>query len=230
MFSQKPQVACVNCNTRWMKAFEDEMLKFAIPIFTGERPIILDQYQIRVFAVWLSLITILSQYTDNHRESVVTTQEERDYLMRHRKPPDHWSIFAASQDVFDANESWKIRYKAHIFNLRLMSDSERPAYRPLDRIAPNSQIATFGMGKIFVQTFVCPPGPIVMDYRVAAKAAGLIPIWPMPLRLWPFTKGQAKLPTKLVLNNESAEIVSEAFRRRTDVLYQAGTGLTGKMR
>jgi hypothetical protein len=33
IFTQKPYLACVDCNTGWMRKFEDDMLLFSTPLF-----------------------------------------------------------------------------------------------------------------------------------------------------------------------------------------------------
>src|SRR4051794_16517547 len=41
LFSQKPYLACIHCNTGWMQKVEDQMLKFSKPIFISHDPITL---------------------------------------------------------------------------------------------------------------------------------------------------------------------------------------------
>src|ERR1700733_556382 len=62
VFSLKRYVACEKCNTGWMANFEGEMVKFAKPIFTSNDNIRLNERQIRIFSVWITLITILAEY------------------------------------------------------------------------------------------------------------------------------------------------------------------------
>jgi hypothetical protein len=226
IYSQKPYLACVGCNTGWMHKFEDEMLKFAVPIFTGERPVTLSEYQIRVFAVWVSLIAVLAQYCVKKDRSYVTiTPDDRTFLKRHRMPPAHWSIFAISQDTHlaTADGGWRTKYGLHTAALSQVQPW-RGEWEP--KRSKNTQVASFGMGKVFVQTFVCPIPGLVRDYRIAAKAKGMKPIWPMPSGFWPFTKGTAKFPTKFVLDDESAQAMHSSFPSRLSTMYGAGIGLS----
>lgn len=223
IFSQKPFLACIGCNTGWMKNFEDEMLKFAPPIFTGEQPVDLTQYQIRVFVGWMSLITVLAQYTKPMREGLVITREEREHLMRNLKPPDDWSIFAASQNIDPyVTGSWFMQYRTHTKGLHHFSVPNPGAPHGW-----NTQISSFGMGRVFAQTFVTRSSRIVSDYRLAMKAKDLIQIWPLPAGFWPFTKGTAHFPTKLVLDQDTAEFVADGFMRRLEALYTETRALPG---
>jgi hypothetical protein len=65
IFTQKPYLCCITCNTGWMRKFEDEMCSFAKPLFappTGD--VILDDTKQRILAVWVALITILAEFID----------------------------------------------------------------------------------------------------------------------------------------------------------------------
>ena len=82
IFTQKPYLCCIPCNTGWMQRFEDEMLKFSTPIFQSSKPVTLDRRQLRVFVVWLSIIIILAEYIDTSKGSISISLEDRKYLSR----------------------------------------------------------------------------------------------------------------------------------------------------
>lgn len=210
MFSQKPYLCCVACNTGWMRRFEDEMTKFAKPIFTSlETVTTLDETQTRVFGVWISLITVLAQFTD-HKEGVSISKEDRAFIKRYLRPPDNWTIIASSSK----SKTWYAKYRNYSLGI---GDFASPAEQ-LASIASgrpnNTQISTFGMGKLVVQVFSCPNERYVQDYRAALKKSGMIQIWPVRRRFWPFPKRPPQFPTNAVLDDEQATIFAEAFNDR----------------
>jgi hypothetical protein len=223
-FSQKPYLACINCNTGWMQDVEDAMLKFAKPLFTSLDPAILNRYQIRAFVFWITLITVLAEYLDRSRSRVTITKTERDLIRRYRAPPPNWSIVVSSLN----SEMWRCKYRnVHkmIFDFQNVGE-----YLNLkSTYVPNTQISSFGMGNIFVQVFSCPNERFVDDFRRAAKARGLMRLWPLPSGFWPFTEGTAKFPTKLVLDDDTAEIVADAFSERIDALISTPPHLSGSV-
>jgi hypothetical protein len=109
IFTQKPYLACVGCNTGWMKKCEDEMGKFARPIFSTFDAVTLNDKQMCVMAVWVALITTLAEYIDRSKSSLTIPVSDREYLKKFLKPPPHWSISAASLD----GKRWAARYRHH---------------------------------------------------------------------------------------------------------------------
>jgi hypothetical protein len=212
IFSIKPYLACGKCNNGWMNRFEDEMVKFSQPIFLGSTEIKLTHYQLRVMVGWLSLITILAEYTnkklswDNHP----ITKDERLYFKAYLAPPPNWTIVAASLE----GTKWQQKYKQHCMGIYMnyIGSGLSPVFVP--NADDNTQISSFGMGSLFVQVFSCPVDRYVSDFRVASKSRGLIQLWPLPGGFWPFTKGTAKFPTKTVLKDDEAEIIADAFYDR----------------
>jgi hypothetical protein len=210
IFSQKPYLACEKCNNGWMKKFEDEMVKFSKPIFTKLEPTSLNYGQLRIFSVWISLITILAEYSDKTRKSVCISSHDRNHLMKYFMPPDNWSIFFCSLD----GDKWSAMYRHHSLWVHQFENfADFSATFMIER-PKNAQISSFGFGKIFVQVFSCPNLRLVTDFRIAAKAKRFVQLWPPPLRVWPFAKGTTKFPTKLVLDDNEADVLSDAFNER----------------
>jgi hypothetical protein len=83
VFSLKRYVACEKCNTGWMANFEGEMVKFAKPIFTSNDNIRLNERQIRIFSVWITLITILAEYLPANNVGPIISHEERQFVKTH---------------------------------------------------------------------------------------------------------------------------------------------------
>ena len=213
VFSQAPYLACGDCNNGWMNRFEDEMVKFAKPIFLGE-PVSLTRYQTRVMVGWLTLITILVQYIERGTRQVpAVPAAERYYFKKHRWPPDNWTIVAASLDA----PRWRL---SHRINLRALYPSpgfEWPTTIPVTG-ETNTHLSSFGMGKLFVQLFACPIANHVHDYRTSSKAAGLQRLWPLPSGLWFPSRRLPKFPTKLILDDDGADRIADEFHQRLGIL------------
>jgi hypothetical protein len=79
----------------------------------------------------------------------------------------------------------------------------------------NSQISSFGMGRLFVQTFTCPDTALVDGFRISAKKSGFVQLWPPKRFLLPFQKA-VKFPTEIILNNSEADEVADAFKKEID--------------
>jgi hypothetical protein len=214
IFSQKPYLACEKCNNGWMKKFEDEMVKFSKSLFTTFAPTNLNHRQTRILSVWISLITILAEFSDKTRKSACITSQDRSHLMEYFAPPDTWSIFACSLDA----DRWNVMYRHHSISIHEYENFAEFSATFLIERPKNTQISSFGFGKIFIQVFSCPNLRLVTDFRIAAKAKRLVQLWPPSSRLWPFPKGTAKFPTKLILDDSEADVVSDAFNERLKFL------------
>ena len=145
LFLQKPYLACVPCNTGWMKRFEDEMVKFAKPMFTASASLSLNRYQLRIMVGWISLITILGEYIGHSQGSIGISERERKHFKQYLQPPDNWSIFVASLD----GEIWSARYRHHAFMITEFADLTEQFSRFGEQRSVNTQISSLCMGRTF---------------------------------------------------------------------------------
>jgi hypothetical protein len=217
IFTKKPYLACVSCNTGWMKDFEDLVSKFST-LFSSFDPVTLQRIQTEALAGWITLIAILAEYIDQSGGHLTATVANLECIRLNRHPPAHWSIFAASLDA----RIWAARYRHHGTHIGQYESVDEFEASAKVRPKPNTQTSSFGIGRIFFQVFSSPDQRFVMDYRVAAKSAGLAQIWPLPpASLWPYAKeGMAKFPTKLMLTDETAEELANAYPERIKRLCQ----------
>jgi hypothetical protein len=156
----------------------------------------------------------LAEYINWSTRNIIITKEERTFIKKYYRPPDNWSIFYASLNGPD----WTQKYVKDYLELHIHSGSFES---PILLTPPNTQITSFGMGKLFVQIFTCPVERAVTDYRIAAKSKGLSQLWPIRSGFYPFTKGSAKFPAKCVFNDEEANVVAHAFFERTKGLLRS---------
>jgi hypothetical protein len=206
IFTQKPYLACVDCNTGWMKHFEDEMLKFAKPLFISWEKVILDVHQVHAIATWISLVTVLAEYMDRSQGSVSISEVDRAYLKTCRRPPESWSIFAASLD----GKVWRARYRHHslmVGDFKSLSeyDAAFGEHHP-----NNTQLSTFGIGNLFFQVFSCPKQTLGYNVQSMAIESGLTQLWPiLPDSVANVTDGYIKFPTRRRLSDYDAELLSD---------------------
>jgi hypothetical protein len=214
LFSQSPYLACIECNTGWMKYFEDEVLKFIIPILNGSAAVKITPFQTQILAGWICLVAILAEYLK--RDSVSISQQERLYIKRFKRPPtNNWAIFVASLSGLERYGTYSHHAHTIVANLPIGS---HPGHSPR-----NTQVTSFGVGHLFVHAFSSPHWKIVGDFEIAARARGLTQIWPIPRRiLWPLAKRPTKFPLKLSLSEEEADEVADAFSERLRVLTGVG--------
>jgi hypothetical protein len=216
IFSMKPYLCCIACNTGWMQKFEDEMLKFSPPIFASTDEVVLTGRQVRVISVWVTLIAILGEYIDTTRDSVTVSQEDREFVKKRLLPPDSWTITGCSLNA----GAWRHKYRHHTLFIGEFGSILEYHTAVMSGVRKNTQISSFGMGNLFIQVFHCPDFRQVQNFQSAAKAAGLVRMWPPPFRMWPWKQRSLKFPTKLVINDDQADTLADAFNERVKVMTQ----------
>ena len=212
IFSQKPYLACVDCNTGWMEKFEGAMGEFAKPIFTSFSEVTLARQQLEIVAGWTALIVVLAEFLDPDRK-VVVPASDREFLMNNLKPPDTWTIVGAT--VNDAEWAAKYHHRATQIVQFASKDEMRASIR--ERRNSNTLITTFGMGHLLLQTFVCPCQRFIADFRSIAKGIGLSQLWPIgPVGPWAIPRDVVRFPSKLVLNGTDADYIADAYAARIE--------------
>ena len=226
IFSQKPYLCCIKCNTGWMRKFEDEMSSFAKPIFAAPNmDVVLDDTKQRIFAAWLALVAILAEYID-HKGSVCVSKEDRIFLKTRLMPPeDNWTIAACSL----SGQKWTHRYRHHSLFIGEFSSVIEYQFAVEEGRTNNTQIASFGMGQLFVQVFSCPNLRLVSSFRDFGKASGLTQIWPIERGFWPLPRRLPKFPTQTVLNDDAADILADDFNERIKILTRPPPSLGGPL-
>lgn len=217
VFSPKPYLTCETCNTGWMRRFEDEMLKFSKPIFLGSEPVTVDRVQMRVVAVWISIITILAEYQNKTRESVSISSDERAYLKKYLMPPPTWSIFVVSLD----GPRWHTNYRHHSRVVVDFSQWSEYLAAFADAKVANTQISSFGIGKLFFQVFSCPYFRWVDGFNKTAKAHKLIQLWPIPSAPFWRVGRSMRFPTNKIINDEEADRIADDYHKRMKLLMSS---------
>lgn len=217
LFSKKPYLTCESCNSGWMKKFEDAM-DFAKPLFLSQASLKLNERQMRILAVWIANITVLAEYSTKFKEGITIPKTDRAFIKKHFALPDNWCVFAATLD----STKWAACYRHHQLVTGTFSTVAEGQMTLIGRTRFNTQISSFGMGNLFVQTFSCPSPLIVSDYKIAMQSHGLAQIWPVPMRIWPLPKRLAQFPTKLVPDDGEADLVANKFGERLQAMTRRG--------
>lgn len=218
LFTQAPFLACEPCNSGWMKKFEDVEL-FIHPILDGVGETHLSSQQNVMLCGWVMLITILAEYTLKCENAI--SIRERLYLRNHKRPPENWAIFAARS----AGPHWSKFWVHQVWQFSSVSDAYTRRISFETPVQPNSQLTTMGMGQLFIHLFSSPHWGTVSEFEAAAKARGLVQLWPPPRRFWPLPQRRTKLPAELTLSDDEADIVAYAFAERINIMFGASRPL-----
>jgi hypothetical protein len=214
IFTQKPHLLCEGCNHSLGK-IEDDLVKFAKPLFTTLDNTRIDAQQIRLLCAWIAVIAILSEHLSLGERTITIPPDNLIYIKYKIAPPPYWRIFCCSI----VGEKWKYRYARHATSI--FGGGSTRMESPIESGSPNTQISSMGMGNLFMQVFTCPSHKISIDYEIAMNAAGLTQLWPTPYRFGLFPKRTAKFPTKLILDDDQAEIIAHRFHNRLRALFKA---------
>lgn len=213
LFSMRPHLCCRKCNSEWLSRIETEMVKFANPLFTSTATVSLNNRQLRIMSIWIGVITILSQYLSRRKSAIIIPDEERNFIRTRLALPPTWSVVGCSMNA----DAWRARYRRLAIYVGRFDGHNHSNVLPETK--SNSQIASFGMGDLFVQTFRCPDPVHLQTFEISAKATGLAQLWPPPAaRFWPFKQRTTKFPTKLIIDDAQADDLANAFYKRLEAL------------
>jgi hypothetical protein len=174
--SRHPYLACRECNGRWMNRFEGEMQKFK-PLFTGVSPVTLDSRSLRVLSVWIGLATILAEWV-GAKGTVSIPSKDRFFIKKYRALPETWAVVGCS---LEGSDKWKATHERRFLWISDFSSlSHYHGTVMSGELKRNTQISSFGFGKVFIQTFSCPDLRQVQNFKIAARSTGLTQLWPPP--------------------------------------------------
>ena len=163
IFSQKPKLACVQCNNGWMNWFEDEISHLIRPALTGAAAVSLSRSQTQILAGWVCLITILIEFIQGHDRGIL--EKDRLYLRKHRCPTSNWSIFVAGI----TGPIWSRAYLHYPFRF-YKADNAIELFTEARFIGScNTQITSLGMGKLFFHIFSSPSLSWLQEFDLDAS-------------------------------------------------------------
>jgi hypothetical protein len=86
LFTQKPHLLCEGCNHSLGK-IEDDLVKFAKPLFTTLDNTYIDARQIRLLCAWIAVIAILSEHLSLGERTVTIQPDDLIYIKYKLAPP-----------------------------------------------------------------------------------------------------------------------------------------------
>lgn len=212
IFSQTPRLACIPCNSGWMKQFEDDLIPIAESLITANPPVRFGACDFLKIARWLTLIVILSELSS--KRTVCISEDDRKFIKYSKNPPNHWTISIAVVN----NISWsrqRVYHPSIIFDEANLADAV-PKF--------NTQVTSLGIGQLYAQIFTSPVSSVVEDYRISVGTLGLTQIWPIPASVAISADGGLPWPIGPVLSGEQAQHISDAFHLALIRAYQEPTG------
>lgn len=200
----KVRRVCESCNGGWMRRLEEEAIKIATPVIRGTETHLTGDDQ-RTIAAWLVMMSTLLEFTT---EDITTTVPiwQRVFLKAKATPPDGW-IVAIGRGGAETEVNWQ-RY-----TIAITSDTSNLS--ALRGEAPNdTQIATFRVGHLLVQTFNSPQPEVYQSYGVFARSTPLIRIWPP--RRWLGVFGRKQIDWSKIREATPAEqmLITQGFVAR----------------
>jgi len=123
-----------HCNSGWMSGLDDATQPILTPLILGE-PTTLDVDAQQIVAAWLAMKIMVAEFS--RPVDVSTTQAERQFLMRERKPPERWKIWLGQL----SGEWWRTAYYRHSATIGLAS-GPTPPVRPLGKNTGRSPSAS----------------------------------------------------------------------------------------
>jgi hypothetical protein len=175
-------VVCGDCNSGWMSRLQNAAKPHLIPLFRGERTLLIEPAQ-KAIAAWVAMATITGEHLAQQPDRVTLPQSARDWLRANHQPPlEGWRIW-----IGRCQEPWPngVRVTMGILDSKGLPD----VIAAKDRVH-NTQATAFKIGKLYLATMTCafPEIPAGWDWRTAPRAqTRLQQIWPITTRFlnWP---------------------------------------------
>jgi hypothetical protein len=191
-----------------MKKFEDDVLLFIKPILLGKESVLLTRDQVGTLAGWIGLIAVLAEYVSGAEDISVSAAELR-YFYKHKKLPDNWCVFVCGLN----GQKWTQHYRNFVMVTSRAKTPIEIGRGDLVFEPANSQISSFGMGKLFFHTFSSPKYDFLSDFEVTCRKRGMTQIWPLQRYFWFFPRKFTKVPSELTISDQEADDISESFHK-----------------
>ena len=207
VFSQKPKLACVTCNTGWMNKVEQDVIAFLRPVIASRSEFKLNDQTAQSIATWIGLITILSEFIAS--KDVAISAAERRFVYRYKRLPADWLIFIGSHNSksFTSNYThyaWWDNFidKNHLIPLVRYKEGRQ------------SQTSTFGIGPLVIRVLSGPTAIATNDFIADCVGHGMRQLWPFKRLVWPFPYKHPTLAAAPLLSDDAIWEVAEGFTLR----------------
>ena len=191
--SRKLLIVCGKCNNGWMSDIEVKS-KPVVKSLISQQEVILSDSDQKKLAVWLTLMTIVAEFTDLPMK--VIPGNERKAFMDTKESPATWVIWLGRTD----SDVWQQRYH------HVATGVANPADLPLaDSTKANIQISIFGLGGI-VAFISSTSDPKFQSLITNLSPAGMV-------KLCPPTGSPINWDSMRIITSEEIFAMSEVFRK-----------------
>lgn len=181
------------CNNGWMSDLERRAKPLLLPMMRGEKLVLSTADQL-VAATWITKTAMVFEYV-LHETSVVSSQADREQIMKNLQAPDHWQVFIAS-------------LRPGRWSAGATRDVATLAPKSAPTVPPNTQMVVFGIGKLLCITFS----------STLAMSLDLPPGFDGDVRqIWPAKFDQIEWPCRKVFYDPDVDHFRDGFAR--EVVY-----------
>lgn len=186
-----------HCNSGWMSTLEQQARPILTPLIRGEAAQLGREEQL-ILAAWIAKTAMMFEHSE--RRDVVSTLEQRQFLMTQTQPPYGWTIWIGKYGGIN----WQTKV---VRKSAAISIGDSGAIRVIDQnLSPpmNVQSITFGVGQMLV---------VVTSTSIADFTLDLDPKFETYTpQIWPF-QNALSWPLWSTLNDADAIILSNGLNR-----------------
>jgi hypothetical protein len=206
--SRRLRVVCKSCNNGWMGKLQERAKPRLLPLMQSEVTAF-DAGVQETIAAWIAMFTMVAEHFDPRK--VVSTQAEREYLRKNRKPPPNWQIWIADYERGD----WPALL-AH-FAVPISSPHCAPEIMDNGLPRPNTQTMSFVVGRLYV--------------HVRSSATDIFENWRFArpdvlAQIWPIRRNIVAWPLK-TLTDRDADGIANSFHLASDSVARRMAEETG---
>ncbi len=145
LIKHKIKMVCEKCNNGWMSARENDIKNFLTPMIMGEL-VVMDERAQAKLAAWIAMKIMVAE--SENEPDAVSTSEDRLQVMVDSRPPDGWLIHVGQHSSSD----WKICLARTAITM-VFSQNNGKEFVGAEHFKKNTQLVTFGFGRLVVQVF-----------------------------------------------------------------------------
>lgn len=185
------------CNNGWMSRLDTAAKPLIKPFLSGSQVALSKEAQ-KTVATWLAMKAMVTEFSD--RNSVVSTQAERTFLMEHKAPPDNWKVWIGRH----SSPYWTNQFCRGTLKAVFFSKDGTPLPPADSGFANNTQTITLGFGRMLAVLFSSTLVGITFDPPREAEAH--------LVRIWPYERGLL-WPPLVTLNDLQCNVIATAMDR-----------------
>ena len=177
LIQRKIRNVCVGCNTGWMRDVVNAAISISEKLILG-RSVTLDPKSQTQVATWITIACIMAEFTDER--SMAILPYDRDFVRKHRFPPDNWRIFIGR---YSGSDWTPTRYRHHGSGpIRFQSISGGLIVSRIDCF----QVTTYILGNFAVHAFSSRNSEISFTFDEQFSPCKMLKIWPVGSNIeWP---------------------------------------------